>query len=64
MEIADFTEEFRSSTFKVFSGAVANGGVVKAIKRQGHGWSHAGADRNDDGVRQKFWRERAGLHQG
>src|SRR2546429_710564 len=31
MELADFTEEFRASTFKVFSGTVANHGVVKAI---------------------------------
>src|SRR6266699_5981260 len=31
LELADFTEEFRSSAFKVFSGAVASGGVVKAI---------------------------------
>jgi aspartyl-tRNA synthetase len=31
MELADFTEEFRASSFKVFSGAVANGGVVKAL---------------------------------
>src|SRR6516164_9462204 len=28
MEIQDFTEEFRASTFKVFSGTVANHGVV------------------------------------
>jgi len=28
IELADFTEEFRSSTFKVFSGAIAAGGVV------------------------------------
>ncbi|HEY9172372.1 MAG TPA: aspartate--tRNA ligase [Verrucomicrobiae bacterium] len=35
MELADFTEEFRTSTFKVFSGAVANGGVVKAINAKG-----------------------------
>src|SRR5690349_11541139 len=35
MELADFTEEFRSSTFKVFSGAVANGGVVKALNAKG-----------------------------
>ncbi|MBI4325035.1 MAG: aspartate--tRNA ligase [Chloroflexi bacterium] len=35
MELADFTEEFRSSTFKVFSGAMANGGVVKAINAKG-----------------------------
>src|SRR5882672_7380920 len=35
MEMADFTEEFRASTFKVFSGAVANGGVVKALNAKG-----------------------------
>jgi aspartyl-tRNA synthetase len=31
MELMDFTEEFRGAKFKVFSGAVANGGVVKAL---------------------------------
>jgi aspartyl-tRNA synthetase len=31
LELADLTEEFRASAFKVFSGAVANGGVVKAL---------------------------------
>ena len=35
MEIADMTEEFRASQFKVFSGAVANGGVVKALNAKG-----------------------------
>src|ERR1700691_3713240 len=35
MELADFTEEFRTSTFKVFSGAVASGGVVKALNAKG-----------------------------
>jgi aspartyl-tRNA synthetase len=35
IELADFTEEFRGSTFKVFSGAIANGGVVKAINAKG-----------------------------
>ena len=35
MELADFTEEFRSSGFKVFSGAVAAGGVVKALNAKG-----------------------------
>ncbi len=35
MELVDFTEEFRSSSFKVFSGAVANGGVVKAMNAKG-----------------------------
>ena len=35
MELADFTEQFRSSGFKVFSGAVAAGGVVKALNVKG-----------------------------
>ena len=35
MELVDFTEEFRASSFKVFSGAIANGGVVKAINAKG-----------------------------
>jgi aspartyl-tRNA synthetase len=35
MEIVDFTEEFRSSAFKVFSGTVANHGVVKALNAKG-----------------------------
>jgi len=35
MELVDFTEEFRASGFKVFSGAIANGGVVKAINAKG-----------------------------
>jgi len=35
MELADFTEEFRASKFKVFSGAIAAGGVVKALNVKG-----------------------------
>jgi len=35
MELVDFTEEFRASTFKVFSGAIANGGVIKAMNAKG-----------------------------
>ncbi len=35
MELVDMTEEFRGSSFKVFSGAVANGGVVKALNARG-----------------------------
>jgi aspartyl-tRNA synthetase len=35
MELMDFTEEFRASKFKIFSGAVANQGVVKAINAKG-----------------------------
>lgn len=34
-ELADLTEDFKSSTFKVFSGAIASGGVVKAINAKG-----------------------------
>ncbi|MEW6160257.1 MAG: aspartate--tRNA ligase [Verrucomicrobiota bacterium] len=34
-ELVDFTDDFRASTFKVFSGAIANGGVVKAINAKG-----------------------------
>jgi aspartyl-tRNA synthetase len=35
MELVDFTQEFKTSTFKVFSGAIANGGVVKALNAKG-----------------------------
>jgi aspartyl-tRNA synthetase len=35
MELEDFTEEFRGSTFKVFSGTIANHGVVKALNAKG-----------------------------
>ncbi len=35
MELVDFTEEFRASSFKVFAGAIAAGGVVKAINARG-----------------------------
>jgi aspartyl-tRNA synthetase len=35
MELADFTEDFRASTFKVFSGTIANGGVMKALNAKG-----------------------------
>jgi len=35
MELVDFTDEFKSSSFKVFSSAIANGGVVKALNAKG-----------------------------
>jgi aspartyl-tRNA synthetase len=35
LELVDFTEEFRASKFKVFGGAVASGGVVKALNAKG-----------------------------
>jgi aspartyl-tRNA synthetase len=35
MELVDFTEEFRGSKCKIFSGAVAAGGVLKALNAKG-----------------------------
>lgn len=35
MELADFSEEFRSSQFKLFRESVADGGVVKALNAKG-----------------------------
>lgn len=35
MELNDFSEEFKTSAFKVFSGTIAAGGVVKAINAKG-----------------------------
>lgn len=35
MELNDLTDDFRSSSFKVFSGTIAAGGVVKAINAKG-----------------------------
>jgi len=35
MELVDLTEDFRNSAFKVFSGAIASGGVVKALNAKG-----------------------------
>lgn len=35
LELVDFTEDFKTSTFKVFSGAIASGGVVKALNAKG-----------------------------
>ncbi|MBI1177417.1 aspartate--tRNA ligase [bacterium] len=34
-ELVDMTEDFKGSSFKVFSGAVASGGVVKAMNAKG-----------------------------
>ncbi len=35
MELVDFSDDFKGSSFKVFSGAIAAGGVVKAINAKG-----------------------------
>jgi len=36
LELKDCTEDFRASEFKVFSGAVAKGGVVKVLNAKGY----------------------------
>src|SRR2546429_243710 len=38
MELVDFSEEFRASSFKVFRGAIDAGGVVKAINAKNFAW--------------------------
>ena len=35
MELVDMTDDFKASTFKVFSGVIASGGVIKAINAKG-----------------------------
>jgi aspartyl-tRNA synthetase len=35
LELVDFTEDFRASNFKVFSGTVEKGGVIKALNAKG-----------------------------
>src|SRR5271168_1886867 len=35
LELADFTNEFRASSFKIFSGAIAAGGVIKVLNAKG-----------------------------
>ena len=36
MELVDFTDDFRESAFKVFSGIIGKGGVVKAMNAKGY----------------------------
>jgi len=63
MELADFTEEFRSSAFKVFSGASrAWRGEGAQCQRTCRGDS--GPVRDDDGSREELWREGTRLYQG
>ena len=64
MELVDFTEEFRGSSFKVFSGAVANGGVVKALNAKGLACATQGQIETMTEMRQELRREGPGLHQG
>ena len=58
MELVDFTEEFRASTFKVFSGAIANGGVVKALNAKGLAGATQGQMETMTEIRQEFRRQR------
>ena len=64
MELVDFTEEFRGSKFKIFSGAVANQGVVKAINAKGLACVTQGQMDTHDRIRQELRRQGPGLHQG
>ena len=46
MELVDISELVKDSEFKVFSGTVANGGVVKAINAKGAGdWSRGDTEK-------------------
>jgi len=54
MELVDFTEEFRTSTFKVFSGTVANQGVVKAVNAKGFAGATQGQMDNMTEVARSF----------
>jgi aspartyl-tRNA synthetase len=36
MELVDFTDDFKESTFKVFSGIIGKGGIVKAMNAKGY----------------------------
>ena len=64
MELVDFTEEFRASKFKIFSGTVANQGVVKAINAKGLACATQGQmdAMTEDG--QELRSQGAGLYQG
>ena len=64
MELVDFTEEFRASTFKVFSGAVANGGVVKALNAKGLAGATQGQIETMTEYAKSFGAKGLALHQG
>ena len=61
MELVDLTDIVRGCGFKVFSGAVENGGVVKAINAKGAGdWSRGEIDKlakvaADNGAKGMAW---------
>ena len=64
MELVDFTEEFRASTFKVFSGAIANGGVVKALNAKGLAGATQGQIETMTEYAKSFGAKGPGVHQG
>ena len=54
MEVVDLTEVFSSSEFKVFSGAVEKGGVVKAINAKGFACVTLGQMESMTGIAKNF----------
>ena len=64
MELVDFTEEFRASTFKVFSGAIAAGGVVKALNAKGMAGATQGQIETMTEYAKSFGAKGLALHQG
>jgi aspartyl-tRNA synthetase len=63
MELVDMTEEFRGSSFKVFSGAVANGGVVKALNARGLAGATQGQIETMTEYAKSFGAQRPRVHQ-
>ncbi|MFA6433584.1 MAG: aspartate--tRNA ligase [Elusimicrobiales bacterium] len=53
LEIADVTEVFRGSAFKVFSGAAAGGGKISALTVNGAGISRSLIDRLEEAVKKQ-----------
>jgi aspartyl-tRNA synthetase len=54
MELVDLREEFRASSFRVFSGAVLSGGVVRPPDAKGAGRRDPRPDRDHDRICQEF----------
>lgn len=64
LELVDLTEDFRGSSFKVFSGAVNAGGVVKAINVKGLACATQGQLQAMTDLATAGGAEGPGLHQG
>ena len=63
MQLVDLGDVFRESQFKVFRGALDNGGVVKAINAKGFRRTSRSDRRRTDRHRKDIWRERTRVHQ-